>query len=83
MTKEENQIKCTDLTNSALPVSSVIFPTASVIVPGITRPLNDEGMDKLRLKVSGPSATLSLINGTLTVVLVVPAVKVAMIGVEL
>ena len=40
-------------------------------------------MDKLRLKVSGPSAILSLINGTLIVVLVVPAVKVALIGVEL
>ena len=36
----------------------------------------------LRLNVSGPSAILSLINGTLTVVLVVPAVKVAVIGVD-
>ena len=37
----------------------------------------------LRSNVSGPSAILSLINGTLTAVLLVPAVKVALIGVEL
>ena len=66
----------------ALPVLSVMLPVASTIFPGITSSLSDEGIVKLRSNVSGPSATLSLVTGTLTVVLVVPAVKVAVIGVE-
>ena len=67
----------------ALPVSSVMFPIALVIVPNSTCPLNDGGMVILRSNVSSPSAILSLINGILTVVLLVTAVKVALIGVEL
>ena len=60
---------------------SVIFPVALVTVPSITRPLNDGGMVMVRLKVSGPSTMISLISDTLTAVLVVPAIKVAVIGV--
>ena len=67
----------------ALPVSSAMFPMALVIAPGITQPLNDEGIVKLRSNVSGPSAILSLINGTLTVALVDIAEMVAMREVEL
>ena len=57
-----------------------MFPTASVIVPNVTRPLNGGGMVMLSLNVSGPSTVLSLNKGILTVVLLVPAMKVAGIG---
>ena len=44
---------------------------------------SDEGIIILRLNVSVPSTILSLfIGGMLIVVLLVPAVKVALIGVE-
>ena len=59
-----------------------MVPTADVIVPGTTEPLNDGGIVKLRSNVSGCSAILSLAIGTLMIVVVVPAVKVAMIGLE-
>ena len=59
-----------------------MVPTADVIVPGTTEPLSDDGIVKLRSNVSGCSAILSLVTGTLIVVVVVPAGKVAVIGLE-
>ena len=50
--------------------------------PGCTRPLNDEGILKLRLKVSGGSNILSLVTDIFVVVLVDPTAKVALTGVE-
>ena len=52
-----------------------------VMLPGTTR-LSDEGIVKVRSNVSGPSDMSSILTGTSIVVLVVPAVKVAVIGVE-
>jgi len=60
----------------------VIVPTADDLVPGTTDPLSDEGIVKLRSNASGCSAMLSLVTGTLIVVVVAPAGKVAVIGVE-
>lgn len=57
--------------------------TAVIILPGIILPLSNEGMVKLRLNFSGSSAMLSLDIGTLIVVSVDPAVKVALIGSEI
>ena len=59
-----------------------MVPTADVIVPGTTEPFSDDGIVKLRSNVSGFSAMLSLVTGTLIVVVVVPAGKVAVIGLE-
>ena len=64
-----------------LPVLSIILQTALLIVPGITWPFMINKA-KLRSNVSNLSAILSLVTGTLIVVLVDPAVKVALIGVE-
>ena len=61
---------------------SAIIPVAVVVAPGVTRPCNDEGIVKLRLNLSDDSTILSLVTGTLTIALVVPAEKVALIGVE-
>ena len=55
---------------------------AVVMLPGFTRLLSDEGKVKLRLKVSLSSTILSIVTGTLIVVLSVPIEKVAVIGVE-
>ena len=64
-------------------VSSVIFPIALLILPGIRNLLIfDEGMVKLRSNVSDSSTILSTVTGILIFVLVLPAVKVAVIGVE-
>ena len=48
----------------------------------MTLPCNDEGMVKLRLKFSISSRISSTFTGTLTIVLVDPAVKMAVIGLE-
>ena len=58
-----------------------MFPTAMIMSPGIT-PLNNEGIAKVRSNVSGSSTMSSIVTGTSIVVLVVPAVKVAVIRVE-
>ena len=58
-----------------------MFPTAMVMSPGTTR-LSDAGIVKVIPNVSGPSAISSVLTGTSIVVLVVSAVKVAVIGVE-
>ena len=58
-----------------------MFPMALVMSPGTTR-LSDGGIVKVRSNVSAPSAISSVLTGILIVVLVVPAVKVAVIGVE-
>ena len=63
-------------------VSSVIRPTALVIFPGITLPLSDDGIMKVRSNVSDSSAIASSVTGTLIVVLVALAAKVVLIGVE-
>jgi len=55
---------------------------AVLIVPGVTLLPNDEGIVKPRLNVSDFSAISSLVTGILIVVLLVPAVKVAVIGLE-
>ena len=67
---------------SSLLVSSVMLPTAVGIFPRITSPLSAGGMFKLRSNVSDCSAISSIVTGTLIVVLSSPAVKVAVIGVE-
>ena len=64
-------------------VSSVITPAALVILLGITWPLSEGGIIKVRSNVSDCSAILSLVIGTLIVVLVELAAKVAVIGVEI
>ena len=61
---------------------SVILTIALAIVPEITRSFNDEGMVKLRSNASDLSETSSSFTGTLTIVLVDPAVKVALSGAE-
>ena len=58
-----------------------MLPVAVLIFPGKTFSLSDEGIVKLRSNISGPSAMLSVATEILIVVLVVPAVKVAVIGV--
>ena len=68
--------------NDNSPVSSGMMPIAVVILPGTTSPLRENGMVKLRSNVSNCSAILSIVTGTLIVVVVAPAVKVAVIGVE-
>ena len=60
----------------------MMVPLALLIFPGNTA-LNDEGIVKLRSNVSDSSAILSLLIGTLIVVLFVPAGKVAVIKVEI
>jgi len=59
-----------------------MIPIALSILPRTTVSLNDDGIVKLRLNDSDSSTILSLVTGILIVVLVVPAVKVAVIGVE-
>ena len=59
-----------------------MFPTAVAMFPGTTSPLSAGGIVKLRPNVSDCSAILSIVTGTLIVVVVAPAVKVAVIGVE-
>ena len=59
-----------------------MFPTAAAMFPETTSPLSAGGIVKLRSNVSDCSAILSIVTGTLIVVLLVPAVKVAVIGVE-
>ena len=59
-----------------------MVPVAVVILPGTTSPLRKTGIVKERSNVSSGSIIVSIVTGTLTVVLVVPAVKVAVIGVE-
>ena len=61
---------------------SVILQIALVISPGMTRPSNGEGMVMLRSNVSDSSAMLSIVTDTLTTVIVEPAIKVAVIGLE-
>lgn len=51
--------------------------------PRKSLPRSEEGIIMLRLNVSVSSASVSLVIGTLIIVLVVPAVKVAVIAVEL
>ena len=56
---------------------------AVVIFPRVTLSLDDEGVLNLRLNFSDSSRILSLVTDILTVVLLVPAVKVALTAVEL
>ena len=58
-----------------------MFAMDILMSPGATR-FSDGGIVKRRSNVSGISVILSLVTGTLNVVLLVPAVKVAVIGVE-
>ena len=67
---------------SILLVSSVMVPLAVVIFPGITLPLSNAGIVKLRAKVSESSTILSIVTGTFIMTLVDPGMKVALIGVE-
>ena len=59
-----------------------MVPLAVVIFPGITLPLSDTGIEKLRANVSESSTISSIVTGTFIVTLVDPGVKVALIGVE-
>ena len=59
-----------------------MLATAVGIFPGITSPLSAGGMVKLKSNVSDCSTILSMVIGTLIVVLSSPAGKVAVIGVE-
>ena len=67
---------------SCLLVLSSILPTALSMLPGSTA-FNDEGMVNLRSNVSECSEIMSLVTDTLIVVILVPARKVAVIGVEM
>ena len=62
-------------------VVSAMFPTATVMFPRTTC-LGDGGIVKIRLNVSDGSVTASNVTGTSIVIAVVPALKVAVIGVE-
>ena len=48
----------------------------------MTLPFSDEGILRVRLKISISSAILSLVTGTSIVVILAPIAKVAVIGVE-
>jgi len=62
--------------------TSAMMPTAVVVIPRTTSPLSTGGMMKLRSNVSGGSTIVSIVTVTLIVVVVAPAGKVAVIGVE-
>ena len=64
-------------------MESTIIPVALVTEPATIPGPSDDGIFKLILNISSPSAILSLITGILTVVLVAPAGIVAIRGVEL
>ena len=64
------------------PEKSMMVAIVVAISPGTSRLLSDWGMENLRVNVSDPSAMSSIVTGTSIVVLVVLAVKVAVIGVE-
>jgi len=64
-------------------VESTIIPVALVTEPATIPGPSDDGTVKLILNVSFPSTILSLITGTLTVVLMAPAGIVAVREVEL
>jgi len=55
---------------------------AVVIFPGATNPLSETRIIRLRLKLSVGSTILSIVIGISTVVSVDPAVKMAVIGLE-
>ena len=78
----QSELNLLNLAKLFLLVSSVIIPLAVAVSPEITWPCNDEGIVKLRLNLSCSSTISSIVTGTLTIALVVPAVKVALIGVE-
>ena len=61
---------------------SAMLPTAVSVAPKTTSPLSAGGMVKLRSNVSAGSTILSMVTGTLIVVNISPAVKVAVIGSE-
>ena len=67
---------------TCIPEKSIIVATVVGISPGTSKLLSDGGMVNLMVKVSDPSAISSIVTGTSIVVLVVPAVKVAVIGLE-
>ena len=67
---------------SCLLVLSSILPTVLSMLPGSTA-FNDEGMVNLRSNVSESSEIMSLVTDTLIIVILVPAGKVAVIGVEM
>ena len=60
-----------------------MVPVAVVILPGITLSLSNERMVKVMLNVSEGSVTLSIFTVILILMIVDPAVKVTLIGVEL
>ena len=59
-----------------------MVPVAVVILPGTTLSLSNERMVKVRLNVSEVSVTLSMFTVILISMIVDPAVKVTLIGVE-
>ena len=59
------------------PVESVIAPVAVSLSPTVIAGPSDDGTSNAKLKVSDPSAILSLITGTLTLLIITPAAKVA------
>ena len=65
-----------------LPVLSTILPVATLGFPRRTRLLSDEGIMREILNVSAVSIMLSLVTGTLIVVLADPTSKVVLIEVE-
>jgi len=65
-----------------MPEKSIMVAIVVTISPGTSSLFSDGGMVNLTANVSDPSAISSIVTGILIVVLVVPAVKVAVIGVE-
>ena len=54
-----------------------MFPVAMSLLPAVIAGLSDDGTFKLKLNSSGPSAILSTITGTLTLLIVIPLANVA------
>ena len=59
------------------PVESVITPTAVTLSPAVIAGPSDDGTLNAKLNSSSSSAILSLITCTLTLLIVIPAAKVA------
>ena len=66
-----------------LPVESVITPTAVFLPPAVIAGPSEDGTVNAKLNSSGPSAMMSLVTVTLTLLIVLPPANVAVSGVVL
>ena len=60
-----------------------MIPVALTLSPAVTAGPSDDGTSNLKLNSSGPSRKLSLITGTLILLIVIPLANVAVNGVVL